>query len=213
MPKYSIVVPCHNSAGFMRKCLSSIRSQTFTDYELIVVCDACEDDSWKAAAEYANIVIQTNHRNDGLARQSGLDQASGEWVLFLDDDDWWMHDQTLTIIDHALSDEVDVMIFGFIVPEVGVFTKYHGYAPAIREGEAIWPAVWNRVYRRSFIKDLPFHKVKVTKTEASDIEWSRRLFALLPRIKVLEIPLYYYQYGRIGSQTDRFVLGDEEDTA
>lgn len=211
MSKYSIIVPAHNAAKYIRKCLDSIRSQSLDDYELIVVCDSCEDDTWKVAAEYANIVIQTDHRNDGLARQAGLDHASGEWVLFLDDDDWWLHDQTLTIINRALSDQIDVLCFGFIVPERGVFEKLHGYAPVNRNG-LMWPAVWNKCYRREFIKDLPFHKVRVTKTEASDIEWTRRLLMLEPRIGTLEMPLYYYDYGRIGSQTDRFVLGDEEDT-
>ena len=211
MSKYSIIVPCHNAVRYMRKCLDSIRCQSVDDYELIVVCDSCTDDTWKIAAEYANIVIQTDHGNDGLSRQAGLDNASGKWVLFLDDDDYWLHDQVLTILDHALSDEIDVLLFGFIVPERGIFEKLHGYAPVNRNG-LIWPAVWNKCYRREFIKDLPFHKVKVTKTEASDIEWTRRLLMLGPRFGQLEMPLYYYDYNRIGSQTNRFVIGDEEDT-
>ena len=99
MSKYSIIVPCHNAVRYMRKCLDSIRCQSVDDYELIVVCDSCTDDTWKIAAEYANIVIQTDHKNDGLARQAGLDHASGEWVLFLDDDDYWLHDQVLTILE------------------------------------------------------------------------------------------------------------------
>ena len=65
MPKYSIIVPAHNATKYIRKCLDSIRSQSLDDYELIVVCDSCEDDTWKIAAEYANIVIQTDHQENG----------------------------------------------------------------------------------------------------------------------------------------------------
>ena len=73
MPKYSIIVPVHNSATFMQKCLESVTSQTYRDFELIVVCDACTDDSWRVAMEYADNVLFTDFGNDGPPRSAGLD--------------------------------------------------------------------------------------------------------------------------------------------
>ena len=195
MPKYSIIVPVHNSATFMQKCLESVTSQTYRDFELIVVCDACTDDSWRVAMEYADQVLTTNFGNDGPPRSAGLDVALGEWILFLDDDDWWMHEYTLDIIDQHLSDKIDILLFGFIFA-----TK--GYAAPIRENNGIWPAVWNKCYRRTFISDTPFHDIEPTpEGDAPDIDWTRRIIKLGPRLATLDMPLYYYNYGRAGSQT------------
>ena len=195
MPKYSIIVPVHNSATFMQKCLESVTSQTYRDFELIVVCDACTDDSWRIAMEYADNVLFTDFGNDGPPRSAGLDVSRGEWILFLDDDDWWMHEYTLDIIDQHLSDGIDILLFGFIFA-----TK--GYAAPIRENNGIWPAVWNKCYRRTFISGTPFHNIQPTpEGDAPDIDWTRRIIKLGPRLATLDMPLYYYNYGRAGSQT------------
>ena len=58
--KYSIIVPVHNSAGFVTKCLESIRMQTVTDYELIVVCDRCQDNTEEVVRSYADKVLVTD---------------------------------------------------------------------------------------------------------------------------------------------------------
>ena len=197
MSKYSIIVPVHNSASFMRKCLESVTSQTYRDFELIVVCDACTDDSWRVAMDYADNVLTTNFGNDGPPRSAGLDAAKGDWILFLDDDDWWMHDYTLTMIDNAIGDDTsfDILLFGFIF-------KTRGYAAPIRQGGSIWPAVWNKCYRRDFIKDTPFRNIQPTpEGDAPDIDWTRRILMLNPVYCILDMPLYYYNYGRAGSQT------------
>lgn len=198
-PKYSIIVPAHNSSGFIAKCLNSIEDQVFdrSQYELIIVCDACTDDTWKIAMEYADTVLTTDFGNDGPPRQAGLDVARGKWILFLDDDDWWLHEYVLAQIDQAVGDETDfdVLLFGFIF-------KTRGYASPLRTFGAIWPAVWCKCYRRSFIADIPFHNVKPTpEGDAADIDWTRRLLELGPCFKILDMPLYYYNYGRSGSQT------------
>lgn len=197
MPKYSIIVPVHNSATFMQKCLESVTSQTYRDFELIVVCDACTDDSWRVAMEYADQVLTTNFGNDGPPRQAGVDAARGDWILFLDDDDWWMHEYTLDIIDTALGNELgfDILLFGFIF-------RTRGYASPIRQNGSIWPAVWNKCYRRYFIKDTPFRSIQPTPDgDAPDIDWTRRILMLNPVYRILDMPLYYYNYGRAGSQT------------
>ena len=61
-PFFSVIVPEHNSAEFMRKGLESIKAQSFTDYELIVVCDACEDNTAEIAREYTDKVFEIEAR-------------------------------------------------------------------------------------------------------------------------------------------------------
>lgn len=202
--KYSIIVPVHNSAGFVTKCLESIRMQTVTDYELIVVCDRCQDNTEEVVRPYADKVLVTDYGNDGPPRQAGIDIAQGDWILFLDDDDYWLHEYVLDLIDKAITNDIDVLCFGFIF-------KGQGYAPPIRKHkghEIFWPSVWNKCYRRDFIADTPLRYVEVKGTQAPDIDWTNRLLNKDFRIGVLDQPLYYYNFMRKGSQTDTKVYGN-----
>ena len=196
--KYSIIVPVHNSASFVTKCLDSVKCQTFTDYELIIVCDRCTDNTADVVKPYADKLLFSDYGNDGGPRQDGIDAAEGEWILFLDDDDYWLHDYVLDIIDKSLSDSIDVLLFGFI------FSGY-GYARPIRKhnGHNIyWPSVWNKCYRRSFIDDTRFNSFQPSGNKAPDIDWTQRLLDKTFNAGILDQPLYYYNYMRPGSQTD-----------
>lgn len=197
MPKYSIIVPAHNAASRISKVLSSIKGQRFNDYdyELIVICDACEDRTANIARVCTPHVYETNFHRDGLARSTGLDVAKGEWVLFLDDDDWWMHDETLSLIDSTVeSVDADIIQFGFIMRGIGYM------APQMDSGH-IWPNVWSKVWRRSFIGDTRF----TDEWSVSDLSFTRAVLAKKPRIAISPIPIYYYNYMRPGSitETDR----------
>ena len=202
--KYSVIIPAHNSAGFITKCLESVRMQSVTDYELIVVCDKCTDNTAEVVKPYADVILFTDFGNDGPPRQAGVDVAQGDWILFLDDDDYWMHEYVLDLIDKSLTDDIDVLCFGFIF-------KSQGYATPIRKQNGrniFWPSVWNKCYRRSFIADTPFHDVPVQGTQAPDIEWTSRLLQKQFDYSILDQPLYYYNYMRKGSQTDTKVYGN-----
>lgn len=201
--KYSIIIPAHNSAGFISKCLESVRMQTVTDYELIVVCDRCEDNTEDIVRPYADEILTTDFGNDGPPRQAGVDIAQGDWILFLDDDDYWMHEYVLDLIDKSLADDIDLLCFGFIF-------RGMGYARPIRKHQGrniFWPSVWNKCYRREFILDTPLRSVEVRGNEAPDIDWTTRLLKKEFSYAVLDQPLYYYNYMRPGSQTDTKVYG------
>ena len=89
-PYFSVIVPAHNAEDRMRKGLDTIRGQTFRDFELIIVCDDCQDMTAEIAREYTDKVIEVDFGRTGLARNAGLDNAAGEWVLWADDDDWYL---------------------------------------------------------------------------------------------------------------------------
>lgn len=186
---FSIIIPAHNAADRIEKTIMSVWEQSFKDWELIVVCDRCEDGTDKVAEEYGvDKVIHVDFGNDGLTRNAGLAAASGDWVLFMDDDDWFLHEFALREIYSNLDDNIDVLLFGFIFRHVGV-------AHPLREGDHIWPAVWNKCYRREYIKDLKFRNIKYE----SDLDWTQRLFKMGPNFRTLDEPLYYYNYLRPGS--------------
>ena len=89
-PFFSVIVPAHNSEEYIMKGLQSVMDQDFEDYELIVVCDSCTDRTALAAYMFTDNVICTDFHSAGGARNAGLDAAKGEWVLFMDDDDWYL---------------------------------------------------------------------------------------------------------------------------
>lgn len=203
--KYSIIIPAHNSAAFIRKCLDSVRMQSYTDYELIVICDRCSDNTQEVVTPYADIVLVTDYGNDGPPRQDGIEASHGERILFLDDDDYWMHEYVLELIDQAFDDSTDILCFGFIFAGIG-------YARPVRTTEdgsvLFWPSVWSKCYKREFIKDIPLRYVEVKGTQAPDIDWTNRLLAMLSTYSILDQPLYYYNFNRKGSQTDTKVYGN-----
>lgn len=196
-PFFSVIVPAHNSETYIGRGLVSIRKQTFTDYELIVVCDACTDDTDKIARGYeADKVIITNHGRDGLARNAGIDAAEGEWILFMDDDDWWLHQYVFEMLAGRVGrmDE-DIMTFGFLAKD---FQK-EGLQEYENGPERIWPAVWNKCWRREFIGDTRFPGIEFT----SDLPFSQDIFRKGPRVSNWRVPMYFYNYMRKGSQTER----------
>ena len=90
--RFSVIIPAHNSEKFINKALDSIKNQTFRDFELIVVCDRCTDNTKAIAESYGAKTIDVDFGRDGLTRNAGLDIAQGEYILFLDHDDLYMHE-------------------------------------------------------------------------------------------------------------------------
>lgn len=92
-PKISIIVPVYNVERYLRRCLDSIAAQTFADWECICVDDGSPDGSGKILDEYAanDSRFRAIHKENGgvsSARNAGLDAAKGEWIAFVDADDW-----------------------------------------------------------------------------------------------------------------------------
>lgn len=93
LPKISVIVPVYNTAAYLEKCLDSILHQTFSDFEVIVVNDGSTDNSHDIIDQYVNKdkrVFAMLKRNGGLsdARNFGIDQAKGEYIAFIDSDDY-----------------------------------------------------------------------------------------------------------------------------
>ena len=191
MPRFSIIIPAHNAKNHIRKALDSVQSQTFRDYELIVVCDSCTDTTEAIARAYGAKVISVNYHNDGLSRSRGIDEATGEWILFMDDDDWWLHEFVLDQIDKKLrehNDSMDVLCFSFI---------FKGYKYATPNGNrgGHFCAVWNKCWKRSSIGATRFPNIPA----CSDLHFHTEMFAKGLAIIDWDMPMYYYNYMRPGS--------------
>ena len=108
MPEFSIVVPIYNVEGYLKKCLDSILNQTFVDYEIILVNDGSTDQSLSIIKEYMSKypdIKLINQENKGLseARNSGLKEARGNYVLFVDSDDFIDKDLLLNLNESIIN--------------------------------------------------------------------------------------------------------------
>lgn len=187
--KFSIIIPAYNSELYIHKALHSVEYQTFKDYELIVVCDSCTDGTKSIAEAYGAKTIDVNFHNDGLSRDAGLDAATGDWILFMDDDDWWLHEYVLEQLVYKVGQEnEDILAFSFIFKGVG-------YASPLSCGGSMYPAVWNKCWKRSFIGDTRFPNVY----SVSDYYFHTDMMAKQPKIVYWDMPMYYYNYLRPGS--------------
>lgn len=107
--RFSIIIPVYNVEPYLRQCLDSVLGQTFGDWEAVCVNDGSTDGSLKILEEYAEKDLRfkvINQENGGLssARNTGLREAQGEYVLFLDSDDW-LESNALETIAEVLTDE------------------------------------------------------------------------------------------------------------
>lgn len=192
MPMFSIIVPTHNGAGRIRKAIESVKSQTWQDYELIVICDACTDTTQNVVNDArggdnrVNVLICDCQR-DGLARNMGLNAAQGKWILFLDDDDELLHDRCLELLaDNVGKNNEDVLMFSFIV--TGKW--YHR-----QTAENYYTGSCGHCWRRSFIGSERFSDAPY----GSDTDFTQRQIARNPAITFWDMPLYRYNYMREGS--------------
>ena len=193
-PLFSVIVTEHNAEEYMRRGLDSIIDQGCQDYELIIVCDACRDNTANIAREYSGKVIETDYGRAGLARNAGLDAAIGDWVLFMDDDDWYLPGAFRTIANAVNGrDDFDVLAYGF---------EWKGYGIKMQSRQRIYPAIWNKAWRRRFIGEERFPDWIHT----DDCGFARKMHCRA-RFAFLNVALYYYNFMRPGSVSDRIRAG------
>lgn len=113
--RFSIIVPVYNTSAYLADCLDSVAGQTFDDYEVVCVDDGSTDSCPDILERYRRkdpriVVVSQPNRGIGYARNIGLQAAQGEYVLFLDSDDWLEQD-TLQLLSQQLEGE-DILCFG-----------------------------------------------------------------------------------------------------
>ena len=118
IPTFSIIVPVYKTKAYLNECVASVLAQSFRNFELILVDDGSPDECPQICDSYAqqDYRIRVIHKSNGglsSARNAGLDVANGEYVLFLDSDDFWKHANLLSNIDDIIRlTKADAMIFG-----------------------------------------------------------------------------------------------------
>ena len=119
MVKVSVIIPVYNVEDYLKECLDSVLSQTLKDIEVICVDDCSTDDSLKILQEYANkddrIKIIKNEKNSGqgFSRNEGIKKATGEYIGFVDSDDWVDKKGLELLVDYLSKNDIDLVMNPF----------------------------------------------------------------------------------------------------
>lgn len=168
MCKISVVVPVYNCEKTLSKCLSSVLNQTFKDFELIIVNDGSPDNSEEICREFSEKdkrVKYIRRENGGLSsvRNLGLSMAQGEYLCFVDSDDYIDENALSFMYDRGEKDKSDIVLCGYYI-ENGKGVEKNNCEGAklskeninsrmveLKSKNLIDPA-WNKLYRLSFLK-------------------------------------------------------------
>ena len=147
MPKLSVIVPVYNTEKYLRECIDSILAQTFTDFELILVDDGSADGSGAICDEYAakDPRIRVIHQENGgvtSARKTGAVLSKGDYVTYVDSDDWIGPDGYRNMMSHIEKHQADIGIFAMTVEKKQPVVISNRIAPGIFSKEMLLTAVY-----------------------------------------------------------------------
>ena len=169
-PKVSIIVPVYKSEKYIKKCIDSLVNQSLKDIEIICVNDGSPDNSLDILLEYSkkyNNIIIINKKNEGVwkARLDGIKKASGEYIGFLDSDDYLDTNFAEKLYNGAIKNNSDISICGFkridsvtgkiLSKEMGLNENYIIKMDTNPEDIiSINTALWNKIFRAEILKNL-----------------------------------------------------------
>lgn len=160
--RFSVIIANYNSEKWIEKCLRSVLEQTYRDYEIIIVDDKSEDESLKKAIEIigkkqpATFIKCITKRLNGGARNVGIAEARGEYIIFIDCDDWFKDNTVFEKINNALINNEDILFMGYDFYNGNSSSNIPNYTNIEQAIKDVTCAPWTKVVKTSIIKETPF---------------------------------------------------------
>ncbi|MBQ6449745.1 glycosyltransferase [bacterium] len=209
-PKISIIIPVYNLSRYIGQAIIDIKSQTFRDFEVIIINDGSTDNSIieierNISDDKRFILIKQDHKGAAAARNTGLRKACGETLLFLDGDDHFYPNMLEKIYARYEQTLADIVIFGWRAARGNYVYSFDSQLVnsdvfaakdcAIKLFQIVSPASWTKLFKRSFVIDnnVKFQEeVKV----CNDVYFNGILLSLAKKITVIEEVLLEYDNQR-----------------
>ena len=204
---FSVIVPVYNAGKTLKRCIESILKQSYQNFELLIIDDGSVDNSASICDEYACFdnrvrVLHINNSGVSVARNLGLQGATGQWVAFVDSDDWVEEDWLLVCSKYIIDSEIDIIRVGYFAhdddKETKVVSKELHYIKSKAEMLRIcdevgyYAMVWNTFFRRKILKDLLFDE-RISWSE--DYIFSYKGYSCCRKMLVLNHASYHYTVG------------------
>lgn len=200
----SIIVPVYNIQEYLSACIDSIISQTYPDFEVILVDDGSQDNSGQICDEYVarDRRVKVIHKENGgvsSARNTGLVDAVGEWIMYVDGDDWIEPNMLELLVGSAESNNADIVIGDFKMvsdKSAKVYSSVEWVDDKVlslnRYIASVWTTAWGSIIKRSlFEKNNILSPSEITFCE--DFHLMVRLCFFANKIVHVNIPLYNYR--------------------
>lgn len=205
-PKISIIIPVYNSSELLGKCIDSILSQTFNDFECILVDDFSSDLSYKICHGYSlkdkRIRIFHNNQNYGssISRRIGLEQSLGKYILFVDSDDWIEPFMLEKMYIKSKVEDLDIVFCDYYYEENNITTykkqeiecksKIEIMKNMAAYNEKLNCSLWNKLIRKKKIENVIFPM----ESYSEDMYISTQILYFSEKIGCINEPLYHYVY-------------------
>lgn len=220
MPKVSIIVPCYNVASFLPKCLDSLINQTLHDIEIICIDDKSTDTTLNILQKYKQtdprIKVIASENNTGVAttRNKGLDFATGEYIGFVDPDDYVDLDFYEKLYNHAtmfntIVTKASVMVTDMITGETGV---HYGVKQVKKHIAYFSSAFWSAIYLHDFLQQ---HQIKFpdNMVYAEDAVFLAHVCTKTNNIGFVDNTAYHYFHKRPDSLDSDFFSHEKAQSA
>lgn len=210
MFKYSIVMPVYNSSNFLDRSISSIVNQSLKNWELIIVDDGSTDNSSEIIKKYADIndnikYYYQENSGPGKARNLGISKCNGDYICFIDADDYFESDYLTAVNDELLKNEYDVVFIGLFlekasgkIDKILNFEAFKGFSrneliKSLVMGKLPWGA-YNKVVKSDIIKKCNFSELSVGEEilYTFDVIYNSNSFDFFNK------PLYHYIHNENG---------------
>lgn len=198
MPKVSVIVPVYNVEKYLEKCLDSLVNQTLQDIEILVINDSTPDNSQmiidRYVKTYPNMVRSFIKPNGGIAsvRNFGLSRAQGDYISFVDGDDYVDVDMLQTLYNEAIKNDANVVVSDFYFTYEHKETVYKEY-PYQNTKEMIvnlFAVLWNKLYKRTYLESLGLTFIESSRFE--DVSYLMRMAPYYDKFYFVSRPFVHY---------------------
>lgn len=200
----SVVVPVYNVEKFLDRCMANLLSQTYKDYEILLIDDGSKDSSGALCDRYAAICdnVRVFHKDNGglgSARNYGIKHAKGNYVCFIDSDDQVTKEYLYHLYDAIKSNNADLCVCGYYYTSLG-YTAVYEFEDAVLDlsetlerfasGNAFFNFAWNKLYKKEIIDKMPMHYSD--RHCAEDMYFNAIYYRFVNRVATVKEPLYTY---------------------
>ncbi len=216
----SVVVPIYNVEKYLNRCIDSILSQEYENIEIILVNDGSTDNSGKICDDYIkkDSRIKVIHKeNGGLsdARNFGMEKAMGEYIAFIDSDDYIRKDYISTLYNMCITNKAEIAQCSFeritdsqttneikVEKTIENMTGIEAIKNIFKEKYVEYTVAWNKLYKKSLFENIKYPKGKLHEDEAT----TYKLFYEAKKVSVTNEKLYYYYIRQNSITNEKFTL-------
>ena len=203
--KISVIVPCYNIESYLPRCIESILVQTYKTLEIILISDGSTDGTDEVIREYAkkdSRIIPIFKANSGVSdtRNRGLDMATGDYIGFVDGDDYIEPEMYETLLKNAIENNADISHCGYQMVFPSRVDYYYNTGKKVIQdnkkgirdiivGDYVEPGIWNKLYRLDILKELRMPPdIKINE----DVVFNFYAFVNSQKSVYEDLPFYHY---------------------